>query len=341
MVDTPAFLSEVTAYPAITIITREKDGPTRITHQPPIDADALKTLATVMIDKREPKGCTVKDVEGVVQGNAPWILESSDQLSVVRRLEQDFPALEGAGCHVGIGVATGADKVFIGPFDALDVEADRKLPLVMTKDIVSGSVKWHGLGIINPFQEDGQLVNLTEYPKLAAYLSQYSATIKARHVAQRNPQAWYRTIDRITPSLALTPKLLIPDIKGVANIVYEEGQLYPHHNLYFITSDEWDLKALQAMLMSGIARLFVATYSTRMRGGYLRFQAQYLRRIRLPRWNDVSPCVRTALIDAADKRNTAACNAAAFEVYGLTEEEQTALGRSGEEEKHGDQPGGL
>ena len=32
----------------------------------------------------------------------------------------------------------------------------------------------------------------------------------------------------------------------------------------------------------------VAIYSTRMRGGYLRFQAQYLRRILVPLWEDVS-----------------------------------------------------
>ena len=75
---------------------------------------------------------------------------------------------------------------------------------------------------------------------------------------------------------------MIPDIKGDASIVYEEGKLYPHHNLYFITSDEWDVHALQAVMRSGIARLFVSLYCTRMRGGYLRFQAQYLRKIRIP-----------------------------------------------------------
>ena len=39
---------------------------------------------------------------------------------------------------------------------------------------------------------------------------------------------------------------------------------------------------MQAVLLSGIARLFMSIYSTKMRGGYLRFQAQYLRRIRVP-----------------------------------------------------------
>ena len=55
----------------------------------------------------------------------------------------------GRGCRVGIGVATGADKHFIGPFESLAVEPDRKLPLVTTKDIRSGEVKWGGLAVIN------------------------------------------------------------------------------------------------------------------------------------------------------------------------------------------------
>ena len=53
-------------------------------------------------------------------------------------------------------------------------------------------------------------------------------------------------------------------------------------------SEDWPLEALQAVLMSGIAHLFVRAYSTKMHGGTLRFQAQYLRRIRLPRWSELS-----------------------------------------------------
>ena len=269
----------------------------------------------------------MRELEGVVAGSEPWILESSDQLDLMRRLEASFPLIEEAGCKVGIGVATGADKVFIGPFDALDVEPDRKLPLVMTRDILNGVVEWRGLGVLNPFLDDGGLVDLKQFPKLKKYLERHKEQIVGRHVAQKAPANWYRTIDRIYPSLAKRPKLVIPDIKGEAQVVYEEGLLYPHHNLYFITSDEWDLKALQAVLLSGIARLFVSIYSTKMRGGYFRFQAQYLRRIRLPRWNDVLPAVRHELVSAAERHDVAACNRAVFALYGLNKEERGGFGR--------------
>jgi PAS domain-containing protein len=231
---------------------------------------------------------------------------------------------------VGIGVATGADDVFIAPFDTLDVEPDRKLPLVMTRDIRGGTVEWQGLGVINPFAAGGGLVKLEHYPRLERYLMRHKAPIAARHRAQKAPVSWYRTIDRIYPELAARPKLLIPDIKGGAHIVYEWGTLYPHHNLYYITSDEWDLEALQAVLRSGIARLFVAAYSTRMRGGYLRFQAQYLRRIRIPRWQQIPDALKQSLIAAADRDDTAACNRVVFDLYGLSREEREALGGNGD-----------
>lgn len=329
MVDTPAFHSEVIAYPAITVITRERSGPTRLAHRPQVTKEALTALSQAMKKERDTLDASVKEISGVATGANPWILETSDQLAVVRRLEREFPALEEVGCKVGIGVATGADRVFIAPFDTLDVEPDRKLPLAMTRDIHDGTVQWRGYGVINPFSDEGGLVPLDEYPKLRAYLETHGEDIRKRHVSRKNPNGWYRTIDRIYPSLAEQPKLLIPDIKGEAHIVYEHGRLYPHHNLYFITSSDWDLRALQAVLMSGIAKLFVSMYSTKMRGGYLRFQAQYLRRIRVPHWRDVPNDLRVELVDAAVADNIAGCNRAVAHLYGLNKTERAALGGNG------------
>lgn len=331
MVDTPAFHSEVIAYPGITVISREPPGATRIAHRPPIDRASLAVLAANLRAPVAPQAAAeIRELAGVANGAEPWLIESSDQMALIRRLEQRLPTLEEAGCKIGIGVATGADRAFIGEFVALDVEADRKLPLATTRDILSGEVRWRGLGVINPFADDGRLVDLRAYPRLRRYFEARRGEIAQRHCARKNPANWYRTIDRIIPSLATTPKLLIPDIKGEAHIVFEPGELYPHHNLYFVTSQEWDLRALQAVLLSAVTRLFVATYSTRMRGGYLRFQAQYLRRIRIPCWQQVSTALRTKLIDAATTRDLQACNRAAFHLYGLSPDEQAALGGNGE-----------
>ena len=327
MTDTPAFLSEVTAYPAVTVISNEDQGPTRLAHRPPVDASALSALAKAL---RNPgQGSNVMEVSGIPSSSDPWILEDFDRLKLVRRLESEFPLIEQAGCKVGIGVATGADSVFIANFEDLDVEQDRKLALARTKDIKGRTVQWEGFGVINPFDDAGKLVDLTNYPKLANYLAKHEQLLRSRHVGKKNPAAWYRTIDRIYPDLATRPKLLIPDINGTCQIAYEKGHLYPHHNLYFITSDEWDLRALMAVLMSGIAWLFVSTYSTKMRGGYLRYQAQYLRRIRLPPWKDISLALRKALTSAAEVQDLEVCHWATCELYNLSPEEQVIIEQNG------------
>lgn len=324
MTGSSAFHSEVVAYPAITIIGREESGPTRVARSPKVSADALSRLSIELLQDGVDSG-DVREVPTVPSGDEPWIFDGSNSVALIRRLEAAFPTLEEAGCKVRIGVATGADKAFIAPFAELDVEPDRKLPLVMTRDIRNGSVVWQGLGVVNPFNENGGLVDLADYPRLRRYLEERKPEISRRHVAQKAPANWYRTIDRIYPALARCPKLLIPDIKGEAHIVFEDEGLYPHHNLYYITSETWDLKALQAVLLSGIARMFVATYSTKMRGGFLRFQAQYLRRIRLPAWDDVSHGLRSRLASAAESADLGACNAATAELYGLSVAEQLVL----------------
>lgn len=325
MVDSPAFESDVIAYPAITLIERAQGGSTLISEGPDLANGNLSLLAAALRTGMPNAQLGIALVESVGTGSEPWVLGSSAQRALLRRLESLFPTLEEAGCKVGIGVATGADKAFIAPMDELDVEPSRKLPLATTKDISSGKVVWTGLGVVNPFEDDGRLADLSLYPKLRSHLEQYKEVIAGRHVAKKSPANWYRTIDRITPSLAACPKLLIPDIKGSAHVVFEGGGLYPHHNLYYIVAQDWDLRALQAVLLSKVARQFVAAYSTSMRGGFLRFQAQYLRRIRLPLWRDVPNPMRARLSAAAMALDMKECDAAACELYGLTGEEADML----------------
>lgn len=327
MVDTDAFHTEVNAYPAVTVIQKSRIDTTRVFARPTINADALKSLAADLTAPKLPATSAAREIKNVASDSEPWVLDSFDELTLVRRLEAQFPALQDAGCKVGIGVATGADQAFIGDFESLDVEPSRKLPLVMTRDILDGHVAWRGKGIVNPFGDDGKLVPLESFPKLRAYLEARKDQIAGRHIAEKNPRSWYRTIDRIYPELTYREKLLIPDIKGDASIVYEQGQLYPHHNLYFITSDEWDIHALQAVMRSGIARLFVALYCTRMRGGYLRFQAQYLRKIRIPRWSDVSPVLRGKLAQYAETNDRHALNEIVSMLYGLSPAELKMIER--------------
>lgn len=283
-----AFEVQVGAYPSITVIARGESVHTRVAHARNVDSRYLRALSSDLLAE-QPGSSDVLALDAV-RGAVLWLLSVSPTVSVIAQLESHFPNLIEAGCRVGIGVATGADKAYIGAFDALNVEEDRKLPLATNKDLLGGVVTWGGKGVVNPWRDEGGLVNLADYPRLAAYLEPFREQLSRRHTAKGDVERkWYKTIDRITPSLTYEPKLLIPDIKGNGDaIAYDPGTLYPHHNLYFITSTTWDLRALQALLRSGIAHLFVAAYSVKIGGGYLRFQAQNLKRIRVPHWQKIA-----------------------------------------------------
>src|SRR5690606_25589624 len=200
-------------------------------------------------------------------GEEPWTLTGAEHLKTLRTLEERFPLLENESTKVSIGIATGADSVFLVPGD-LDVEPSRLVPVVMRRDIEKGKLSDAHRAVINTFDEEGKLIRLQDFPKLAAYFAQHQEKILKRHVAKKSP-SWFRTIDKLHADLTKRPKLLIPDIAGATEVALDEGRFYPHHNLYYIVSDEWDLEVLGGLLSSRVALFFIWSYATKMRGGYL------------------------------------------------------------------------
>jgi adenine-specific DNA-methyltransferase len=190
----------------------------------------------------------------------------------------------------------------------------------MARDTVDGELRWSGHHLVDPWDGDtGALVSLGDYPKLKAYLEENAEALQKRNVAGRRPQQWYRTIDRVAHSLTGKPKLLLPDIKAAIHPVLDPGGLYPHHNLYWVASELWDPQVLGGLLLSSVAQMFVECYAVKMRGGYLRFQAQYLRRIRVPRRDLVPRRTARELAHAFEARDVERATAAALDAYGLEE----------------------
>jgi len=62
----------------------------------------------------------------------------------------------------------------------------------------------------------------------------------------------------------------------------------------------------------------VWSYAVKMRGGYLRFQAQYLRRIRLPAPDSLLGPLRTQIKKAFRQRDFAALDDLSLKAYGLS-----------------------
>lgn len=219
-----AFHEEVDAYPAITIIRRHKQGQAvvasagpEIEKIPPASLSRAIQAATCLDENAAPlNGLRVAAVHSWFEGATPWPCHSPQQLALLRRLEERFPTLE-AHARVGIGVATGNDRVFITEDTDL-VECSRLLKLALAADIAEGRMKWSGHYLVNPW-DGGGLVKLENYPRLRSYFEKHEAALRKRHTAAKNVRGWYRTIDRVTQPLTERPKLYIADIKNVLDPV--------------------------------------------------------------------------------------------------------------------------
>jgi len=306
------FESAVIAYPSIFVIGRGQTSQVVVGKLETASPEECAALS-LSVSSRD---AALAIYDTWFSGDEPWVISSPSQLRTLRDLETRFAPIE-AAARVGIGVATGCDERYIVE-STLDVEADRLVPLVMREHIEAGTIKTSTLCVLNTFDERGKLIELARYPKLRRYFSAHAAQLQQRHIARRNPSAWYRTIDRVYPELARQPKLLIPDIAGANEVILERGHYHPHHNLYFVTSSAWDLEVLGGLLSSRVALFFVWSYAVKMRGQYLRFQAQYLRRIRLPDPSSLDSQLAHALKTAFRCRDFARLDELALRAYGIS-----------------------
>lgn len=327
MHDAPAFQNDVSAYPTVIVIRRASQGDAIVASAGKLAgplsegrnlAEAIVELSGKRIDVLP--GFTATRVDRWFTGKAPWPSLEPHRLALLQDLEERFHPLEDSitGTKVGIGIATGADAVYVTT-DADSVEPDRLLPLAMAADTKTGTLQWSRHYLINPWEANGHLVDLASYPRTRTYLEAHKADLLQRNIAKRNARDWYRTIDKVNHKLTAQNKLYLPDMKMVSNPTLDQGETYPHHNLYYLVSDTWDLEVLGGLLLSRVAQLFIEAYCVKMRGGTLRFQAQYLRRIRVPDTGSLSTTTTKKLVDAFRSRDADSATAAAIEAYDIVD----------------------
>lgn len=312
------FESEVVAYPSIFVVSASSCGGTSVAKLASGSVEECQLLGRRLRDgPGRRNGVRIDEYDSWFSDDEPWVISSPEHLRVLRELEARHQPIELHGdTKVRIGIATGIDSVYIVG-EEVDVEEDRRVPLVMRADVVLGSIRNGHQYVLNTFEDDGRVVDLSRYPRLRSYLLSHEPSIRRRHVAAKNPGSWFRTIDRLHRELVNAPKLLIPDIAGANEVAYEPGQYYPHHNLYFITSTTWDLEILGGLLGSKVALFFVWSYAVKMRGSYLRFQAQYLRRICLPDLETLPESVGMAIREAFRLRRFDELDDLALQAYGI------------------------
>ena len=310
---TQPFAHDVSAYPSIVTIDRATGEPTLAGECRDLDVSTLDRARASKPNE------LLSEFRSWYPDGAPWRSTTASDHATFDWLDTSFPLLEDSGgiTKAGIGVATGADEVFVLDTKSDLIESSRQIPLVLAGDINPKNTEWSRRYLVNPFADadDGSLAELENYPGLRAHFEKNADRLHRRHVAKARPRNWYRTIDRIWPQLQHAEKLIIPDIQPGGVVGYDNGQFYPHHNVYWITSDTWNLRALQAILRSSIVLMQVKAFSVQMRGGSLRYQTQSLRRLRVPAFASLSEAVVQQLRGVGTSSDQEAIDAAAREAF--------------------------
>ena len=287
MEHTQPFLEKVSAYPAIFVIDKKIGEPTLAAT---VTNLSQTTLANISLDKSDNQ---FSRFATWYQDGEIWTSTDSQEQVDAKSIESVFPTIEesAVGTRIGIGVASGADEVFLDAQLNAEIEEERLIPLVLSEDIKDGTIIWKRHYLLNPYEASGKnsIINLEQYPKTAAYFNCHAKRLKARYCAKVTPNEWFRTLDRINYSVYRSAKILLPDIQRGGNVALDEkGEYYPHHNVYWIISSSWNLKVLCVILRSSFVTNQIRRVSVQMRGGNVRYQAQNLRNVHIPSWSTIS-----------------------------------------------------
>ena len=312
-----AFEEQVDAYPSITVIGSSDPSPDFIfalcdEKFGEADAVELRTAIDSDVPSSTPAFETCR-LDKPSPGDL-YPLCSPAKARFVTWAMESLPTIEESGATIGIGIATGCNSVFITDREGL-VEENRMLPMFIMRDHRRGrpdKERW----LVNPWSDSGELVDLDSYPRLRDYYERNRTALTRRHIAKKNPDRWYRTIDKVKPGLVDRDILLMPDMASSPDPVLSRGK-YPCHNSYWISSDNWDLRVLGGLLMADTTRDFIDALGVKMRGGTLRFEAQYLRLLRVPPYETIGGHLRDDLRRAFDTGDRDLATSAARAAYGF------------------------
>src|ERR1019366_5452140 len=138
MHDVDAFEHRVSAYPAIVVLRRKRQGQVLVAEAGDgFDPTAASSFQQVLINGpgriRKSNSFKASWSPGWFEGSQSWPDATPRRLAMLAQLEQRFPPLLDVGVRVGVGVATGADSVYVVD-DKDGLEEDRLLPTLSARE---------------------------------------------------------------------------------------------------------------------------------------------------------------------------------------------------------------
>ena len=184
------------------------------------------------------------------------------------------------GCTIRVGPALGVTPAFVLDSNEDDVEDELLCRWLDTRDVRDGGIEWSGRRVVSLYDTDGRLLDIENYPRLAARLCRFEDRLRRRYIV-RNGAIWYRTIDKVVQAKWSAPKLLVPEIAKLPRVAIDRSGAIPSHGVYAIFAEDGDVERVYDRLRDGKLARALAPIAPKVKGGYTRCYRRFLAAMRM------------------------------------------------------------
>jgi len=322
--DLPIF--DATAYPCIVMGTVAiPDRSNRVITAAISDIDAISNLRKSAIDLG-------LEIEQRQLGEDVWQIAERNTHAVLVKIDTNSHLLgDIVGGKIFRGIITGRNQIFIIDVhtrDQLIAEDERSSELIKSYLMGSDVARWEIVHNKQFLLFINRGTKIERYPAVYDYLNQHRQELESRSTVPSHP--WYELTQPQTGihGYFQQPKIVFPDIASSPSFALDETGTYLADTTFMIPSkDEY----LLGVLNSNVVDFFFGSIASQIRGGYLRFKYQYVKRIPIPVPSDG---LRQEIIGAARQCLAAAgttpeklpileaeLNALVYQAYGLDDDD--------------------
>ena len=233
-----------------------------------------------------------------------WNLSSNDISKVLEKINQQPLKVKDIFAKIFQGIATSGDDVYLlletqnGLYSkALDriVEVEQGLlkPILKGEDISRYKNLQNRYFVIFPYLlEDGKVKPMSEdfikknYPKGYEYLKSNEEFLRGREKGKMDKDGWFLYIYPKSLDLVDVKKFVVPDITfGIQITIDNFGYCVKNGGYGMIIKDEYKNQSMYylTLLNSSLLWFYLKNIGTELRGGYFRFNTNYINPFPLPK----------------------------------------------------------
>ena len=276
-------------------------------------------------------------------GDAPWSIMSRLEQSVMDKIRAKGTPLKDWDVSIKLGIKSGCNGAFIIDDETKQalVAADLKSaeiikPILNNRSIQPYFTQWSGSWLIATHNGYGDIraVNVDNYQAIKVHLDGFHARLEKRQDKGKTP---YNLRDCSYYQAFSSEKLLWTEVSNRGRFTYSEMEMYCSNSGFILTGGP--VKYLCAVLNSTLIEWFVRNIASTTGLGLTRWQRFTVERIPIPKVTTAEQELFIKLVDeilaakAADPEVDTAplewqIDRLVYDLYGLTDEEDTAIERS-------------